>query len=55
MIQGQHLQEHTALILERGCMSRDHHSVREQGIARCDWMWLSLDLNQAHATTADRF
>jgi hypothetical protein len=55
MILGQHLQNHAALILERRSMSRDHHPVRELVIARCKRMWLSLDFDQAHATTADRF
>src|SRR5688500_13970747 len=55
MILGQHLQKHAALVLERGSVSRDHHPVRKLVIARCDGMWLLLDFDQAHATTADRF
>jgi hypothetical protein len=55
MILGQHLQKQAALILERGSVSRDHHPLCEQGIAGCDRMWPSLDVYQAHATTADRF
>ena len=55
MILGQHLQQHPPLILERGSVSRDHHPVREQGIAGREGMWLSLDFYQAHATTANRF
>jgi hypothetical protein len=55
MILGQHLQKHAPLILERGSVSFDHHPVREQGIAGCDWMRFPLDFDQAHATTADRF
>jgi hypothetical protein len=55
MILGQHLQKHATLVLERGSVSRDHHPVREQGIARCEGMWPSLDFDQTHTTTADRF
>ena len=55
MILGQHLQKHAALVLERGSVSRDYHPIRDQGIARCEGMWLSFDFDQAHATTANRF
>jgi hypothetical protein len=55
MILGQHLQNHATLILDRGSVSRDYHPVGEQGIAGCERMRFSLDFDQAHATTTDRF
>src|SRR5215204_6887292 len=55
MILGQHPQQHPPLVLECGSVSRDHHPVSDWSVARRDRMWLFIDFDQAHATTANRF
>jgi hypothetical protein len=55
MALGQHPQKHSPLILNAGAVSRYHHAIDEQSIARCDGARLSLDFDQAHPTAANWF
>src|SRR5574341_263291 len=55
MILRQHSEEHHALAFKRGCMRRDDHALSQLCIARGLRVRSTVDLDEAHAATADRF